>query len=106
MKIGIIGGGQLARMMMEASYKLGFEFVVLSNEKNSPAGKITNSEIAGDWNNTECLKIFAEACDVITLENEFIEQELRNDVMQKSNDAILKLRDNIIKPPKTSTKTK
>lgn len=73
MRIGIIGGGQLARMMMEASYKFGYEFVILSNEKNSPAGKITNCEIAGDWNDTECLKKFAEHCDVITLENEFID---------------------------------
>lgn len=73
MRIGIIGGGQLARMMMEASYKFGYEFVILSNEKNSPAGKITNSEITGDWNDTDFLKIFAEQCDVITLENEFID---------------------------------
>lgn len=73
MRIGIIGGGQLARMMMESAYNYGFEFVVLSNEKNSPAGKITSSEIVGDWNDTECLKRFASECDVITLENEFID---------------------------------
>lgn len=73
MRIGIIGGGQLARMMMEASYKFGYEFVILSNEKNSPAGKITNSEITGDWNDIYCLKKFADQCDVITLENEFID---------------------------------
>lgn len=73
MRIGIIGGGQLARMMMEASYKFGFEFVILSNEENSPAGKITNSEIIGDWNDTNCLENFAGQCDVITLENEFID---------------------------------
>jgi len=73
MRIGIIGGGQLARMMMEASYKFGFEFVILSNEKNSPAGTITNKEIYGDWNDTDCLVKFANECDVITLENEFID---------------------------------
>lgn len=73
MRIGIIGGGQLARMMMEASYKYGFEFVVLSNEKNSPAGTLTNNEIYGDWNDTDCLVKFANECDVITLENEFID---------------------------------
>ncbi|MBS1493705.1 MAG: 5-(carboxyamino)imidazole ribonucleotide synthase [Bacteroidetes bacterium] len=73
MRIGIIGGGQLARMMMESAYKYGFEFVVLSNEKNSSAGKITSSEIVGDWNDLECLKKFAAQCDVITLENEFID---------------------------------
>ncbi len=73
MRIGIIGGGQLARMMMEATYNLGFEFVVLTNEENSPAGKITNSEIIGEWNDIECLKKLADKCDVITLENEFID---------------------------------
>lgn len=73
MRIGIIGGGQLARMMMEDSYKFGFEFVILSNEKNSPAGTITNEEIYGDWNDTDCLTKFANECDVITLENEFID---------------------------------
>ncbi len=73
MRIGIIGGGQLARMMMEASCKYGFKFVILSNERDSPAGKITHSEITGDWNDLECLKKFAVQCDVITLENEFID---------------------------------
>ena len=73
MKIGIIGGGQLARMMMECAYRYGFEFVILSKEKNSPAGMITNNEITGDWNDTECLKKFAGVCDVVTLENEFID---------------------------------
>jgi len=73
MKIGIIGGGQLARMMMESAYNYGFEFVILSKEKNSPAGRITNNEITGDWNELEYLRKFSEQCDVITLENEFID---------------------------------
>ncbi|MEZ4822483.1 MAG: 5-(carboxyamino)imidazole ribonucleotide synthase [Ignavibacteria bacterium] len=73
LKIGIIGGGQLARMIMEECYKFGFEFYILSKEKNSPAGQITNNELTGDWNDEECLKKFSEACDIITLENEFID---------------------------------
>ena len=36
MKIGILGGGQLARMIMEECYKYGFEFHILSNEARFP----------------------------------------------------------------------
>lgn len=73
MKIGIIGGGQLARMIMEGCYKYGFEFFILSKEKDSPAGQITKNEITGDWNDEACLKNFSDKCDIITLENEFID---------------------------------
>lgn len=75
MKIGILGGGQLARMIMEESYKFGFEFRILSNEKESPAGQLTKFECIGDWNDKNCLSAFAEKCDVITLENEFIDYQ-------------------------------
>jgi 5-(carboxyamino)imidazole ribonucleotide synthase len=73
MKIGILGGGQLARMIIEECYKYDFEFIVLSKTSDSPAGKITRNEITGDWNDESVLKDFAERCDVITLENEFID---------------------------------
>lgn len=75
MKIGILGGGQLARMIVEESYKYGFEFHILSKEKNSPAGQITKYETVGDWNDEECLRKFSQTCDVITLENEFIDHQ-------------------------------
>lgn len=73
MRIGILGGGQLARMILENCYKFGFEFQILSNEENSPAGKITRHEIVGDWNDENCLSEFANSCDLITAENEFID---------------------------------
>jgi phosphoribosylaminoimidazole carboxylase PurK protein len=75
MKIGILGGGQLARMMIEECYKYGFEFHILSNEKDSPAGQITNFEFIGNWNDEPMIRDFCEKCDVITLENEFINYE-------------------------------
>lgn len=73
MKIGILGGGQLARMMMEESHKYGFEFHILSEKENSPAGLITKFEYAGDWNDEDTLLRFSDKCDLITLENEFID---------------------------------
>lgn len=76
MKIGILGGGQLARMIMEGCYKFGFEFHILSKEENSPAGQLTKFETVGDWNDEVCLKKFADPCDIITLENEFIDWQI------------------------------
>lgn len=73
MKTGILGGGQLARMIMEECHKFGMEFHILSNDKNSPAGQLTNFNVIGDWNDEECLKNFSVNCDIITLENEFID---------------------------------
>lgn len=73
MKTGILGGGQLARMLMEECYKFGFEFHILSKEKDSPAGQLTKYEVTGDWNDEICLEKFADNCDIITLENEFID---------------------------------
>jgi len=74
-KIGILGGGQLARMIIEECNKYAFEFHVLSNEKNSPAGQITKFETEGDWNDEKTLIEFAKNCDIITLENEFIDHK-------------------------------
>ncbi|MEO6695968.1 MAG: 5-(carboxyamino)imidazole ribonucleotide synthase [Ignavibacteria bacterium] len=75
MRIGILGGGQLARMIMESCYKFGFEFHILSKEPNSPAGQLTNFETTGDWNDEKCLKTFGDQCDILILENEFIDSQ-------------------------------
>ncbi|MEO8665410.1 MAG: 5-(carboxyamino)imidazole ribonucleotide synthase [Ignavibacteria bacterium] len=79
MKIGILGGGQLARMIIEECYKYGFEFHVLSKDPDSPAGQVTKYETAGEWDDENCLRKFSEGCDIITLENEFIDpQKIRS----------------------------
>lgn len=75
MRIGILGGGQLARMMIEETSKYGFEYVIYTEEVNSPAGKICNKEITGKFSNTEQLNAFCKECDIVTLENEFIDKK-------------------------------
>jgi phosphoribosylaminoimidazole carboxylase PurK protein len=73
MKIGILGGGQLARMIIEESSRYGFEFFILSKEADSPAGKLTRHETIGNWNDPDIVREFSSQCDIITLENEFID---------------------------------
>ena len=73
--IGILGGGQLARMSAYQAYKLGFEIAILEKIKNSPAGQLTHNEFVGWVDDKSILRKFAKACDVITLENEFIDAD-------------------------------
>ncbi len=73
LRIGILGGGQLARMSAYQAYKLGFDVAVLEKEAYSPAGQLTKYEYVGWVNDKRIVKKFVRDCDIITLENEFID---------------------------------
>jgi 5-(carboxyamino)imidazole ribonucleotide synthase len=83
MKIGILGGGQLARMLIEAGSQFGFDFLIYSTEKNSPAGRICEKEYFGKWDDFDELDKFTEKSDVITLENEFIDYKVIEHIESK-----------------------
>lgn len=70
-KIGILGGGQLARMMALAAYPLGFEISVLQR-KPEHSGMAWESTI-GEWDDPSVLINFSRGVDVVTLENEFVD---------------------------------
>lgn len=73
MRIGILGGGQLAKMSALAAYKLGFFVNILEKNLNSPAGLLTKNDYAGWVNDDEILREFSKDCDIITLESEFVD---------------------------------
>ncbi len=75
-KLGIIGGGQLARMTTIAAQQLGCDVVVLENNPLSPAATFASHSIIGDWNTAEALLELASQVDIITLENEFVDATL------------------------------
>jgi len=72
-RLGIIGGGQLARMTAAAALPLGVEVLVLEKNPHSPAARLSPDSIVGDWSDPAKLLDFAGRCDVITLENEFVD---------------------------------
>ncbi len=72
-RIGILGGGQLAKMSTLAASRLGFEVAIMEKESKSPAGTLTHSEFIGWVHERQNLNKFAQHCDVITLENEFVD---------------------------------
>ncbi len=71
--VGILGGGQLARMLAEAAAQLGIEAAILEREAGSPAARIAAREVVGTWTDTAALAAFAEGALAVTLENEFVE---------------------------------
>ena len=73
--IGILGGGQLARMSAYQAYKLGFEIAILEKAKNSPAGMMTKKEFVGWVDDEKIVKKFTRASDIVTLENEFVDYQ-------------------------------
>jgi 5-(carboxyamino)imidazole ribonucleotide synthase len=72
-RLGIVGGGQLAKMTALAGLQLGCDVVVLERNNHSPAANLASHSIVGDWDNPEALLQLAAQVDVVTLENEFVD---------------------------------
>lgn len=81
--LGILGGGQLAKMTAQAAYRMGLRIAVIEHGENSPAGVMTKLEFPGGWKDPEQLEAFIKASDVITLENEFIDPEILDTIAER-----------------------
>lgn len=73
--IGIIGGGQLGRMMALSAKASGFKIAVLEPSVNGPCAQVADIEINGAYDDIESLKKLADVSDVITYEFENISFE-------------------------------
>ena len=98
--LGILGGGQLGRMMAEAGHRLGVKCIVLdpgtrsifrlvcasgrlrtgwcskmhcAGGDESPAGQVTHGALKGSFRDAEMVKQLASRCDVLTVEIEHID---------------------------------
>ena len=71
--LGIIGGGQLAKMMAQAAAQFGCEVVILERQADFPASSLATGTLIGDWDKPESLLELASLVDVVTLENEFVD---------------------------------
>ena len=68
--IGILGGGQLGRMLSQAASRLGFDVVILDPEADSPAGRVSARQIVAAYDDPEALTALGRAADVVTFEFE------------------------------------
>lgn len=72
-RLGLVGGGQLAKMVARAAAQLGCESVVLDRTAQVPAATSVGRCLVGDWNDPAVLLELAQEVDVLTLENEFVD---------------------------------
>jgi 5-(carboxyamino)imidazole ribonucleotide synthase len=68
--IGIIGGGQLGRMLAMAAARLGLKTCIYNDTPDAPAFQVTNASVAASYDDLDALAKFADACDAVTFEFE------------------------------------
>ena len=71
-KLGIIGGGQLGKMLLSECNKMNIYTSVLDPNKNSPCKNLSNKFYCGDFNDYDTVYSFGKDCDLITFEIEHI----------------------------------
>ena len=71
--IGVVGGGQLAMLLVEAGKKRDVDVIVQTGAKTDPAAKKTNQVVLHNPTNAEGTKLLAEKSRMITFENEWVD---------------------------------
>jgi 5-(carboxyamino)imidazole ribonucleotide synthase len=73
--VGVVGGGQLARMMHQAGIALGVRFRVLADAADDSAALVAPDVVVGDYRDLATLRAFAAGCDVVTFDHEHVPTE-------------------------------
>src|SRR6187401_1459911 len=74
MRVGVIGGGQLARMMVPPAVALGIELRVLAESDDSSAAIAATA--VGDYRDAATVLAFASDVDVVTFDHEHVPQDV------------------------------
>ncbi|GAB3120016.1 5-(carboxyamino)imidazole ribonucleotide synthase [Glaciibacter psychrotolerans] len=104
--VGVIGGGQLARMMIPAAVNLGIEIRVLAENDGMSADLAAFG--VGDYRDLEVVLAFAETVDVITFDHEHVPQEILRELVARGiavhpgPDALLYAQDKLLMRQKLS----
>jgi 5-(carboxyamino)imidazole ribonucleotide synthase len=78
--VGIIGGGQLARMMHAASIGLGITVRLLAEGPDTSAATVVHDVTVGDYTDPDTVRSFAAGCDVVTFDHEHVPTGLLRDL--------------------------
>ncbi len=70
--VGILGSGQLGKMMAMVAKRMGYRVHVFSPDNDSPAGQVADVELQADYSDLPAVEEFAKRVDVVTLEFENI----------------------------------
>ncbi len=73
--IGILGGGQLAQMLVLAGHAMGFRFKVLDPNPDCPAALAGAEQITASYDDMQALRKLADSCEVVTYEFENVDAD-------------------------------
>jgi len=73
--VGVIGGGQLARMLVPPAEALGISLRVLADHARDSAAQVVPDVVVGDYRDLATLRAFAAGCDVVTFDHEHVPTE-------------------------------
>lgn len=76
LRVGIVGGGQLGRLLAISAKKMGMIVTVTDPTPNSPAGQVANHQIIGGYKDEKATRELAKLSDVITVDAEFVNDEV------------------------------
>jgi phosphoribosylaminoimidazole carboxylase len=83
--IGVLGGGQLGLMLLEAAEQLNVKVVVLDAE-GSPAMKIAKHKVYGSFNKPDDVRRLARECDILTVEIEHVNTYILEELAENGID--------------------
>ena len=83
--LGVVGGGQLGRMLAEAAAPLGVDVVVTDPTPDPPAAPVTRDQITGDYDDPETVRELAERSDYLTFEIELADPDLLERVAEETD---------------------
>src|SRR5205823_5085039 len=88
-RVGILGAGQLARMLAHAGQNLGLDVLVFANSTLDPAVQVSSKSLIGSLSDSKTLKEFFQTVDLVIIENEFLPCELFKQVLGKDVDKLV-----------------
>ena len=82
-RIGIVGGGQLGKMLTQSAKKLGFYVTIIDPTRDSPAGQVADKQIVADYRDEKAILKLAKVSDLITFEIELANDNALYKIMKK-----------------------
>ena len=73
--MGVVGGGQLARMMQQPAIALGVRLRLLADSFEDSAAQVIAATVIGDYRDLDTLRAFAKGCSVVTFDHEHVPTE-------------------------------
>jgi 5-(carboxyamino)imidazole ribonucleotide synthase len=83
-RVGIIGGGQLGRMLALAAHRMGIQTQILANDSQESAAQVSPALI-GNLEDPQLLAALAQGADVLTVENEWVNGAILAEISQRYN---------------------